>query len=109
MLTSSRQGSVSDLRCEHFYRLLYSSRDTEKGGKRGKRHRTDKQNEVSSCAAWGYWVPHDLRWESSAYQSPPPPTHSPNRIIANFWQPQPKSRTASIWTAIVIMYKFSVQ
>jgi hypothetical protein len=29
---------VSHLWCEHFYRLLYSSRDTEKGGRRGKRH-----------------------------------------------------------------------
>jgi hypothetical protein len=33
---------VSQLWCEHLYRLLYSSRDTEKGGRRGKRHPTDK-------------------------------------------------------------------
>jgi hypothetical protein len=61
MLTSSRQGSVSHPWCEHFYRLLYSHRDTEKGGRKGKRHRIDKQNEVNSCAAWGYLVPHGLR------------------------------------------------
>jgi hypothetical protein len=42
VLTSSRQGSVWHLWCEHFYRLLYSPRDTEKGGRRGKRHSTDK-------------------------------------------------------------------
>jgi hypothetical protein len=53
--------SVPHLWCEHFYRLLYSSRDTEKGGRRGKRRRTDKQNEDSGCAAWGYLVPHGLR------------------------------------------------
>ncbi len=34
---------VSHLWCEHFYRLLYSFRDTEKGGRRGKRHSTDKR------------------------------------------------------------------
>jgi hypothetical protein len=57
----ARKEVVSHPRCEHFYRLLYSSRDTEKGGRKGKRHRIDKQNEVSSCAAWGYLVPHGLR------------------------------------------------
>jgi hypothetical protein len=34
-------------------------------------------NEASSCLAWGYWVPHSPRKGSSAYQGPPPPTHSP--------------------------------
>ncbi len=28
-------------------------------------------NEVSSCLAWGYWVPHSPRKGSSAYQAPP--------------------------------------
>ncbi len=76
MLTSSRQGSVSHPWCEHFYRLLYSRRDTEKGGRKGKGHQIDTQNEVNSCAAWGYLVPHGLRQERSAYQSPPP-LHTP--------------------------------
>ncbi len=43
------------------YCTVYSRRDTEKGGRKGKRHRIDKQNEVNSCAAWGYLVPHGLR------------------------------------------------
>ena len=34
---------VSHLWREHFYRLLYSSCDTEKDGRRGKRHSTDKR------------------------------------------------------------------
>ena len=34
-------------------------------------------NEASSCLAWGYWVPHSPRKESSPYQGPtPPPTHA---------------------------------
>jgi hypothetical protein len=32
-------------------------------------------NEASSCLAWGYWVPHSPRKESSPYQGPPPPPH----------------------------------
>jgi hypothetical protein len=67
MLTSSRQGSFSHPWCEHFYRLLYNRRDTEKGGRKGKRHWIDKQNEVNSCTAWGHLVSHDLRWGRSDY------------------------------------------
>jgi hypothetical protein len=40
-------------------------------------------NEASSCLAWGYWVPHIPRKGSSAYQGPPPQTHTPHsRILA---------------------------
>jgi hypothetical protein len=42
-------------------------------------------NEASSCLAWGYWVPHSPRKESSAYQGLPPHPHTPHgRIIAVF-------------------------
>jgi hypothetical protein len=43
MLTSSLQESVSHLWCEHFYRLLSSRCDTEKGEMGGKRHWTDNR------------------------------------------------------------------
>jgi hypothetical protein len=42
---------VSHLWCEHFYLLLSSRCDTEKGEEEGKRHWTDNKNEVSSCVA----------------------------------------------------------
>ncbi len=76
---------VSHLWCEHFYRLLSSRCDTEKGGGKGKGHRIDKQNEVNSCAAWGYLVSHGLRKERSAYQSHPPPHTPPKRIMDRSW------------------------
>ncbi len=53
-------------------------------------------NEASSCLAWGYWVPHSPRKESSAYQGLPPPTYSPWQDYSSFQRPRPKSRTASI-------------
>ncbi len=101
--------SVSHPWCEHFYRLLSSHCDTEKGGGKGKRYRIDKQNEVSSCAAWGYLVSHGPRKERSAYQSPPPPTHSPKRIMARSWQPRPKSRMASILETVSIAAELGQQ
>jgi hypothetical protein len=39
-------------------------------------------NEASSCLAQGYCVPCSPHKESGAYQAPPPPTHSPCRILA---------------------------
>jgi hypothetical protein len=70
--------------------LLSSRCDTEKGGGKGKGHRIDKQNEVNSCAAWGYLVPHGLQVEDGLYLG-----------VCEYgsW----------IWTATVIMYEFSVQ
>ncbi len=113
---------VSHLWCEHFYRLLYSSRDTEKGGRRGKRHSTDKREWGQQLfSLQGYWVPHSPGEESGAYQGPPPLPHprTPHcRILAisgNLGQSPGRPHLGAwkccswIWTAIVIMYEFSVQ
>jgi hypothetical protein len=48
VLTSSRQGSVSHHWCEHFYRLLYSRCDTEKGGGKGKGHWIDNRTRLTA-------------------------------------------------------------
>ncbi len=48
VLTSSRQGSVSHLWCEHFYRLLSSCCDTEKGGGKGKGHWFDNRTRLTA-------------------------------------------------------------
>jgi hypothetical protein len=39
-------------------------------------------NEANSCLAQGYCVHYSPRKESGTYQAPPPPTHSPCRILA---------------------------
>ncbi len=87
---------VSHLWCEHFYRLLSSRCDTEKGGGKGKGHRIDKQNEVNSCALvqpGATWSLMACARRGAPIKTPPPPPH---RIMARSWQPRPKSRTASI-------------
>jgi len=75
--------TVSHLWWEHFYRLLPSRCDTEKGEREGKRHWTDNKNNVSSCVAWGYLRSHGLRRQRNAYKAPPsyPP---PFRLWTDF-------------------------
>jgi hypothetical protein len=68
---------VSHLWCEHFYRLLSSCCDTEKGGEKGKGRWIDNTNEVNSFIAWGYQDSHGLRGQRSAYWGPPSPPHTP--------------------------------
>jgi hypothetical protein len=78
--------AVSHPWCEHFYQLLSSRYNTEKGGGKG-----------CSLGLLGLSRPF------------PPHTHPPYRIIDRFWQPRPKSRKASILETVSMVAEFGQQ
>jgi hypothetical protein len=69
---------VSHPWCEHFYRLLSSRCDTEKGGRKGKGHRIDTQNEVQLCSL-GLLGPSWPAQGEGRLSGPPPLPHTPPR------------------------------
>ena len=48
--------SVSHLWCEHFYRLLSSRCDTEKGGGKGKGHWIDNRTRLTAVQPGATWA-----------------------------------------------------
>ncbi len=88
---------VSHLWREHFYRLLSSRCDTEKGGGKGKVHWIDNRTRLTAVQPGATWSLMACTRRGALTRAPPSPPHTPpHRIIDRFWQPRPKSRMASI-------------